>query len=93
MSSREELWLDGNAIAGMLHEAFGFEMTDVPRRCQSCGRMNSVGAHRLYRGAGLVLRCPTCAAVAARIATLPDRHVFEFTGTWTLDVERLDPDL
>ena len=79
-------WLDGNAIAGLLAEVFGVEMTAVQRGCQSCGAWRAVGAHRLYRGAGSVLRCPACGDVALRIATLPDRHVVQLRGTWSLDV-------
>jgi hypothetical protein len=84
--SDAELWVDGNAIAGLLCELFGAELTTAPRRCQSCGQAHPVGAHRLYRGAGLVLRCPNCEDVAARIAVLPDRHVIELLGTWHLEL-------
>ena len=82
------LWLDGNAMAGLLEEAFGAEMTTVMRRCQSCGQRNPVGEHRLYRGAGQVLRCPNCGDVALRIAVLPDRHMVELRGTWRLALPR-----
>jgi hypothetical protein len=82
------LWLDGNAMAGLLEEAFGAEMTTVMRGCQSCGQRNPVGEHRLYRGAGEVLRCPSCGDLALRIAVLPDRHVIEVRGTWRLAVPR-----
>lgn len=79
-------WLDGNAIAGLLAELFGAEMTSVDRGCGACGTHSAVGAHRLYRGAGQVLRCPACGDVALRIATLPDRHVVHLRGSWLLDV-------
>jgi len=82
------LWLDGNALAGLLAEVFGAEMTAVRRGCASCGQVNAVGAHRAYQGAGAVLRCPACSDVALRIAVLPDRHVVSMSGTWTLDVPR-----
>jgi hypothetical protein len=78
--------LDGNAIAGLLEEAFGADVTSTPRGCQSCGAVTAVGAHRLYRGAGLVLRCPVCGDIAARITTLPDRHVVLLAGVWRLEV-------
>jgi hypothetical protein len=88
MASERDVWLDGNAIAGLLAEAFGAEMTTAPRRCQSCGKVSALGAHRVYRGAGLVLRCPVCADVAARIGTLPDRHVVLLVGAWRLELPR-----
>jgi predicted RNA-binding Zn-ribbon protein involved in translation (DUF1610 family) len=82
----EDLWLDVNAIAGLLAELFGAEMTTVDRRCSSCGRHHEVGAHRLYRGAGLVLRCPSCGDVAMRIAVVGQRRVLTLHGTWSLEV-------
>jgi exosome complex RNA-binding protein Csl4 len=86
--SAEALWLDGNAIAGLLGEVFGAEMTTADRGCGSCGAHSAVGAHRLYQGAGAVLRCPVCGDVALRIVSLPDRHVVQLHGSWTLDVTR-----
>lgn len=84
--AEQELWLDGNAIAGLLEEILGAEMTAAPRDCQSCGSRHPIGAHRLYRGVGLVLRCPSCDAVAMILSTLPDRHVVEFAGTWRVEI-------
>jgi uncharacterized Zn finger protein len=84
--SEPALWLDGNAIAGLLHECFGAELTDAPRRCQSCGEVRAIGAHRLYRGAGLVLRCRVCGDVAARIGVLPDRQIVQLNGSWRLEI-------
>jgi hypothetical protein len=81
-------WLDGNAVAGLFHELFGAELTDAPRGCQTCGAVRALGAHRLYRGAGLVLRCPVCDDVAMRVATLPGRHVVQLAGAWRIEVPR-----
>ena len=82
----EALWLDGNAIAGLLSELFGAELTASPRTCQSCGQVRKIGEHRLYRGAGLVLRCPNCGDIGARIAPLPARHIVELRGTWRFEI-------
>jgi len=86
--SEEALWLDGNAIAGLLGEIFGAELTTTERACQSCGRVSYLGAHRVYRSAGTVVRCPVCGDLALRITSLPDRHVVRLSGTWTLEVPR-----
>jgi hypothetical protein len=86
--SEEALWLDGNAIAGLLGEIFGVELTSTERGCQSCGAVASLGAHRVYRSAGTVVRCPVCGDLALRITSLPDRHVVLLAGTWTLEVPR-----
>jgi predicted RNA-binding Zn-ribbon protein involved in translation (DUF1610 family) len=80
------LWVDGNALAGLLQEVFGADMTLAMRRCQSCGTRSMLGAHLAYRGAGAVLRCPACGDMALRIATLNDRHVVHMAGELTLEV-------
>jgi Family of unknown function (DUF6510) len=78
------LHTDGNAIAGMLQEIFVAEVTAAGRVCQSCRQDNPIGAHRLYSGAGYVLRCPNCGDLAATIAVLPDRYVIGLQGVWSL---------
>jgi hypothetical protein len=83
--SADALWLDGNSLAGLLEEVFAIEMTIAQRRCQTCGTRSALGAHRAYRGAGVVLRCPACGDLAMRIATLPDRHVISLLGELTLE--------
>jgi hypothetical protein len=56
--------LDGNAIAGVLHVAFGGEMTTARGTCSTCGNTSLVGALRVYlRGPGAVARCPMCGEV------------------------------
>ena len=81
-------WLDGNALAGLLVEVFGTEMTAVVRACQSCGARNAVGAHRAYPGPSPVLRCPACGDLALRITTVAERHVIQIAGTWMMDLPR-----
>ena len=56
----DELMLDGNAVAGLLQEVFAVEMTTAIGVCGGCGTSMEVGAVRVYRGAGVVLRCPHC---------------------------------
>lgn len=55
-----ERHLDGNALAGMLYDVFGREMTHECGCCAQCGATNQLGAVRVYRAAGDVLRCPVC---------------------------------
>ena len=83
-----ETWLDGNGVAGLLGEVFGAEVTAVVRACGSCGTEAAVGAHRAYRCAGVVLRCPGCGDVAIRIAQLPDRNVVLVRGSWSVELPR-----
>lgn len=58
-----ERHVDGNALAGVLHEIFGREMTHECGCCSQCGAANQLGAVRVYRAAGDVLRCPNCGSV------------------------------
>jgi Family of unknown function (DUF6510) len=56
--------LDGNAIAGALHTAFGDEMTTARSTCATCGSTQEVAALRVYlRAPGTVARCPECGQV------------------------------
>ncbi len=59
--------LDGNAIAGHLRDVFAVEMTTALGTCAGCGATEPLGAVRLYRGAGFVLRCPHCNNVLATL--------------------------
>ena len=56
----DELMLDGNAVAGMLSEVFAVEMTTATMTCGNFGTSGAVGAMHVFRGAGIVLRCPHC---------------------------------
>jgi hypothetical protein len=84
----ERYALDGNAIAGLLERVFDAEITTALRVCQSCGTRSAIGAHRAYRGAGIVLRCPSCRDLAVVVALLPDRSRVWLAGEWTLETPR-----
>jgi hypothetical protein len=73
-------WLDGNALAGLLAEVFGEEMTAVERRCGGCGAERALGAYRAYLGAGVVLRCPGCGSAGLRVVALEDRFSVSWSG-------------
>ncbi len=61
----DALALDGNAVAGLLAQAFGRDMTTVLRRVRLVRRDPQRRQHRAYRGAGWVLRCPAAATSPA----------------------------
>ena len=63
----DEFMLDGNAVAGLLHAVFGTEMTEASGTCGNCGASAQVGAVHVFRSAGVVLRCPQCGSVLAKI--------------------------
>jgi predicted RNA-binding Zn-ribbon protein involved in translation (DUF1610 family) len=80
----DEQHLDGNAIAGLLEELTGAEMTTVRRTCQACGDQRVLGEHRAYRTAGVVLRCPSCTEIAIVIGVQPDRLVVDWRGRFEI---------
>ena len=56
--------LDGNAIGGMLFEAFGREMTTADGTCANCGARAPMAELRVYmRAPGVVGFCRSCGAV------------------------------
>ena len=63
----DKLMLDGNAVAGLLQELFAADMTSAIGSCATCGATEPVGAIHVYRGAGIVLRCPHCDNTLAAI--------------------------
>jgi hypothetical protein len=53
--------LDGNAIAGLLHDVFSSEMTTATGTCATCGSASIVAELVVYLQApGTVVRCPVC---------------------------------
>jgi len=66
--------LDANAVAGLLNEVFGAEMTAVASQCDHCGNRAQVGTMRAYglNGPGVVLRCSTCAGIVLRVMRRAD---------------------
>jgi Family of unknown function (DUF6510) len=82
----DELMLDGNAVAGLLQEVFAFEVTTAVGTCATCGASEPVGAVRVYRGAGTVLRCPHCDNVLMKVVRDDARLWIAFPGIRTLEV-------
>lgn len=72
--------LDANAVAGMLAEVFGKEMTAADSQCAHCGNRAQVGTFRVYDmvGPGIILRCSTCTEIVIRLVRRPD-------GTFLVD--------
>ena len=82
----DELMLDGNAVAGMLSEVFTAEMTTATMTCGSCGMASAVGAMHVFRGAGIVMRCPHCDNVVAKIVEAGPRIWMSFGGMQALEI-------
>ena len=83
--------LDGNALGGLLYEVFGREMTDQSGCCNGCGTVSVLGSVMLFRGAGDVVRCPSCGAVLIVIVSTPAGFRVSFESIRWLAIE--DPAL
>jgi recombinational DNA repair protein (RecF pathway) len=82
----DKLMLDGNAVAGLLQEVFGADMTSAIGSCAACGVTEPVGAIHVYRGAGIVLRCPHCDNALAAIVRDERRVWITFQGIRALEL-------
>ena len=83
----DKLMLDGNAVAGLLQAVFGTDMTSAIGACATCGATEPVGASHVYRGAGIVLRCPHCDNALAAIVTDEGRVWMTFQGIRALELD------
>ena len=82
----DELMLDGNSVAGLFQEVFAVEMTTAIGTCGGCGASEAMGAAQVFRGAGVVLRCPHCHNTLMTIVTDEARVWIGIQGMRTLEV-------
>ena len=82
----DELMVDGNAVAGMLGQVFTAEMTTATMTCGKCGMGSAVGAMHVFRGAGIVMRCPHCENVMAKVVEAGTRIWMNFGGMQSLEI-------
>jgi hypothetical protein len=86
------LMLDGNALAGLLHEMFDTEMTIVPVECAACGRHGELGSLWAFaESPGYVLRYPSCQNVVMRIVVTPDEIFLDARGAAYLRIPKKTP--
>jgi hypothetical protein len=65
----------------MLAEVFGAEVTAGDERCAHCGTVSAIGTMRVYiRGPGIVIRCPACTDVVARLVRTPAGWRLDLSG-------------
>ncbi len=75
------LMLDGNALAGLLHELFDVEMTVAPVECATCERLGELGSLWAFaESPGYVLRCPGCQNVILRMSITPHEVFVDARG-------------
>jgi hypothetical protein len=83
----DALMLDGNAVAGLLQEVFGAEMTTAIGTCAMCGATSAVGAVHVFRGAGVVLRCPFCGSVLSKLVVRETLTCVDLRGLRALSAQ------
>ena len=85
----QALVLDGNAVAGLLDEVFGVDMTASPTICVHCGRAGDLATLLAFtRAPGVILRCPACSSVLLRVVQTPDAIYLDARGTMCLRLAR-----
>jgi hypothetical protein len=78
--------LDGNAIAGLLYDVFGAEMTTATGACASCGASGPVAELVVYvRAPGTVVRCRSCGSVLMVLATVREITCVDLRGLARLE--------
>ncbi len=77
----------------MLQEVFTVEMTTATMMCGNCGVAGPVGAMHVFRGAGIVLRCPHCDNALVKIVEGGTRMWMDFGGMRTLEIALSNLDL
>ncbi len=84
-----ELMLDGNAVAGLLFEVFGRDMTAAPAQCAGCGSTGDIGSLLAFTQApGVVLRCPNCESIIMRIVKTESSIVLDMRGAAFVRIRR-----
>ncbi|MEV4313849.1 DUF6510 family protein [Actinocrispum sp. NPDC049592] len=83
--------LDGNAIAGTLHDVFGGDMTTATGTCGSCGDRGVLAEVRVYLHApGIVARCRHCESVLLVIVERRGVACVDVSGFAALDQPHSD---
>jgi hypothetical protein len=79
--------LDGNAIAGLLHDVFGAEMTTAAGVCGHCGTRALVAECVVYLGGpGAVVRCRACSGLLMVVVEVRGVRCVDLGGLERLDV-------
>ena len=73
--------LDGNALAGMLEEIFGEDMTSAIVTCRSCRASAAIAESVVYPHLpGAVARCRSCTAMLIVITQIRGRYCVDMLG-------------
>ena len=80
--------LDGNAVAGLLVEVFGVELTTATGVCAGCGATGPLAETEVYlRAPGTVVRCRTCRKVLMVLVTVRGVTCVDLRGLASLHAD------
>lgn len=85
----EPTHVDGNAAAGAFAAVLGFDVTTATLTCGGCGCASAFAeSHVYHRGPGIVVRCPGCENVLARLVQTPTDVWLDFSGaqSWRVPI-------
>ena len=78
--------LDGNAIAGLLVDVFGTEMTTATGTCASCGTSAQLAELAVYvRAPGTIARCRNCESIVMVLVTIHEVTCVDVRGLAELE--------
>lgn len=73
--------VDGNALAGVLTEALGFDATPLRVTCAHCGRATILAQTLVtFDGPGPVAHCPTCSGIMLRAVVVDGELQLDVRG-------------
>ena len=85
----KERMLDGNSMAGLLHELFDVEMTMASVVCGNCERHGEMGSLWAFvESPGYVLRCPECQNIIMRLTVTPRQVYLDVRGAAYLRIPK-----
>jgi hypothetical protein len=85
------MWTDGNALAGPLHDVFRPDVTAAVGGCGNCGRTGPMAEVRVFDHApGVVARCPNCDQILLRLVRGPGRAWLDLRGLDYLQLPMAD---
>jgi ribosomal protein S27E len=77
----EPTYVDGNAAGGAFAAVLGFDVTTMTVTCAGCGWVGAFAENHVYnRAPGIVVRCPSCEDVLARLVQTPTDVWLDFRG-------------
>ena len=89
MADVAETTLDGNAIAGLLVDVFGEDMTTATGTCAACRASGEVATFAVFtRAPGTVARCPACASVLMVLVRIREITCADLRGLVSLERPR-----